>query len=238
MISIVVPCYNEEENIEGLVREFKKVKHKIGDFELILVNNGSNDKTLEKIKKVMLENNWIRETTIKVNQGYGYGILKGLECCRGEWLGWIHADLQIPPKSIVNLVNRMKKEEKAEEGYYKGRRRNRPLIDQIFTFGMSVFETFYLRTFLYDINAQPTLIHRNFYQTLKNPPYDFSLDLYVYFMAKKKKLSIIRVPVKQQKRQKGKSSWNTGMKSRIQFIQRTVKYSKQLKILLKEGTIK
>ena len=51
---------------------------------------------------------------------------------------------------------------------------------------MSIFETILLRTFLYDINAQPTIFERSFYESWVNPPTDFSLDLYSFYLAKEK----------------------------------------------------
>ena len=94
---------------------------------------------------------------------------------------------------------------------------------------MSVFESLYLGKRLWDINAQPTLIHRSFYVQLVNLPYDFSLDLYVYYMARRLKLQVTRVPVIQRNREEGVSSWNNGIKARLKFIKRTIDYSIKLK---------
>ena len=94
---------------------------------------------------------------------------------------------------------------------------------------MSVIETVYLKTLLYDINAQPTMFHRSFFNSLKNPPTDFSFDLYIYYMAKRKNLRIRRVRVYQSERTEGKSSWNTGMKSRIAFARKTLDFTFELK---------
>ena len=70
----------------------------------------------------------------------------------------------------------------------KGNRQGRPLFDVFFTAGMSLFETCYLHMKLYDINAQPNLFPRTFYESWENPPYDFSLDLYALYMAQIKGL--------------------------------------------------
>jgi hypothetical protein len=94
---------------------------------------------------------------------------------------------------------------------------------------MSIFETFYLWTNLWDINAQPNIFHRSFYESWENPPYDFSLDLYVLYMARKSNLIIKRFDVIFPERIHGESKWNTGFKSKIKFIKRTLAFSKQLK---------
>ena len=69
-------------------------------------------------------------------------------------------------------------------------------LDNVFTFGMSVFETLYLGVRLWDINAQPNIFHRSFYESWQTPPHDFSLDLFAYYMAKQKRLDLVRFPVR------------------------------------------
>lgn len=230
--SVVVPCYNEEKNIKKLVERFVPIANQFLEegFELILVDNGSKDSTQREIVNQVDKYEFIKMVIVPVNQGYGYGILQGLEACKGEYLGWIHADLQLPPEAFLDMGEMLQdKANQQSEVFFKARRFNRPLTDRIFTFGMSVFETVYLGQVLYDINAQPTLITRKFYQQINNPPYDFSLDLYFYYMAKKANCKIVRVKVKQREREEGKSSWNSGMKSRINMIKRTLAFSKELR---------
>lgn len=238
MISIVVPCYNEEKNIQRLIKRFVPIAKKLDSkgFELLLVDNASNDGTLKEIEKGANKFSFIKKVVIEgKNRGYGYGIIQGLKKCNGEWLGWIHADLQLPPEAILDFIKIVDSDPiKAKNTYFKGKRRNRPVSDTFFTIGMGIFESVYLRQWMWDINAQPTLIHRNFYQQLKYFPVDFSLDLYVYYMARRVKLHVVRVPVVQRKRKEGVSSWNNGMRARMKFIKRTYNYSKKLKKGIKE----
>lgn len=231
MISIIVPCYNEERNIHMLVERFDGIKEllNINGFELILVDNGSQDKTSIEIDKQCEKYDYIKKVSIKKNIGYGYGILQGLYAGSGEWLGWIHADLQSPPEAFVEMVAKVKDYEKNSKLFFKGRRKNRPLLDTLFTIGMGVLESIFLRKKLWDINAQPTLISRSLLKKMENPPYDFSLDLYAYYLAKKLEYDVIRIPVKQKPRVAGKSSWNNGMKARLKLIKRTLVYSFELK---------
>ena len=94
---------------------------------------------------------------------------------------------------------------------------------------MGLYESIILRTFLWDINAQPTLISRKFYQSLSDAPMDFSLDLFVYYMAKRERVYLKKFPAEQKKRMYGESSWNTGMGARIRLIRRVMKYSSDLR---------
>lgn len=231
MVSIIVPCYNEERNIHMLVERFDGIKDllNINGFELILVDNGSVDKTAIEIDKQCEEYDYIKKISIKKNIGYGYGILQGLYAGSGDWLGWIHADLQLPPEAFIEMVAKIKDCENNSKVFFKGRRKNRPLPDTLFTIGMGVFESIYLKKKLWDINAQPTLISRSLLEKMENPPYDFSLDLYTYYLAKKLEYNVIRIPVNQKPRIEGQSSWNNGMKARLKLIKRTLAYSFELK---------
>jgi len=113
--------------------------------------------------------------------------------------------------------------------FVKGRRYGRPLLDVVFTTGMSIFETILMRTRMFDINAQPTVFHRRFYESWKNPPKDFSLDLFAYFLAKRQNLTVERFPVLFSSRLHGVSHWNFNILSKFKFIKRTLHYSFLLK---------
>ena len=62
-----------------------------------------------------------------------------------------------------------------------------------------------------------------------DPPFDFSLDLYSLYLAKKNKYNVIRFDVVFPERINGVSKWNTGLRSKIKFIKRTIDFSKQMK---------
>ena len=95
---------------------------------------------------------------------------------------------------------------------------------------MSIFESILLNKFIYDINAQPTIFPKKFYKTWVNPPTDFSLDLYAYYLALKNDYKVKRIKVNFHKRISGLSKWNINFNSKIKFILRTIKFSLKLKI--------
>lgn len=227
-MSIVIPCYNEEKNIPLILERFKKIIEK-EDIEIILVNNGSTDNSAVVLEKLLFNCKFARSVNVTVNQGYGYGIMQGLKKARGEFIGWLHADLQTDPNDALKAYKILEKNNWNKNLYIKGRRKKREPGDKFFSLGMSIFETFYLGKILTDINAQPNIFHRSFFKKWKNPPKDFSLDLYALYMAKKLKLKIIRINVIFPKRIYGKSSWNTGLYSKIKLSRRTLEFSKKLK---------
>lgn len=225
-LSIVVPCYNEEENIPLILKRFDEVIQR-DDIEVILVNNGSTDNSAQVLAELVPKYAFAGTTLVEVNQGYGYGILQGLRQCSGEYIGWTHADMQTDPADILKALDII--EQQNGLVFVKGNRKGRPLFDVFFTAGMSLFETCYLHEKLYDINAQPNIFPKVFYDSWENPPYDFSLDLYALYMARRKKLRVIRFPVLFPERIHGESKWNTGLKSKWKFIKRTIDFSIKLK---------
>lgn len=226
-LSIVVPCYNEEENIPLILERFSQCIAR-DDVEVILVNNGSLDKSEQVLEALLPSYTFARTVLVPVNQGYGFGILSGLREARGEFIGWTHADMQTDPNDVLKALEIIEKSG-SKNIYVKGNRRNRPLFDQVFTWGMSLFESILLFLPLWDINAQPNIFPKSFYESWSNPPSDFSLDLYALYMAKKKGLMVKRFDVVFPERIHGESSWNTGLKAKWKFIKRTVDFSVRLR---------
>jgi len=233
-LSIVIPCYNEAKNIPLILKRFSEVI-KNNHIEVILVNNGSYDESDSVLQEHLSQYPFARTVKLEKNQGYGYGILYGLNHVSGNFIGWTHADLQTDPVDVIRAYDIIRMTLKQVRGdkqsvlFLKGLRKRRPIFDVFFTCGMSIFESLYLKTKLWDINAQPTIFHRSFFEQWHNPPHDFSLDLYALYMARKYKLSIIRFPVLFPKRIHGTSSWNTGLAAKWKFIKRTMAYSITLK---------
>ena len=223
-VSLVVPCFNEVENLPILINRCGELVERYS-VEVILVDNGSTDDS----SSLIAEYPHIKLVKIRKNEGYGNGILQGLHSATGDVLAWTHADLQTDPNDLIRGLQYFINSGDPKRIFVKGKRYGRPLLDNIFTYGMSIFETILLRKSLWDINAQPTIFHRSFFETWKNPPKDFSLDLFSYFMAKKSKLSIKRFPVKFSKRIHGQSNWNVSLLGKYRFVKRTLLYSFNLK---------
>ena len=228
-LSIIVPCFNESKNIPLILEKFSKVINR-EDIEVIIVNNGSTDNSKDILNKLVPAYGFARVLSIKENKGYGHGITSGLSIGVGELLSYTHADMQTDPADLLKGLEIIEKYQNLDAYFIKGKRKGRPFFDQFFTIGMSIFESIYLKTKLWDINAQPNIFHRNFFNNLKEKcPMDFSLDLFFLYMAKKNGIQVLRFDVTFPERIHGKSSWNDGFNSKWKFIKRTLKYSSKLK---------
>ncbi len=233
-LSLVIPCFNEGENLPILLKRCSQIVSR-QDIEIVIVDNGSTDNTQTILNELLPNYPFVSRVQVKHNQGYGHGILEGLKNASGEILSWTHADMQTDPGDAIKALKFFESSTTPENLFVKGRRYGRPLLDVIFTIGMSFFETLLLRTPMWDINAQPNMFHRSFYETWVEPPTDFSLDLYVYFMAKKKELDLKHFPVFFGDRAHGTSSWNISPTAKFNFIKRTLIYSFALSRKVKDN---
>lgn len=232
-LSLIIPCYNEARNLPQLIERCAAIS--LGQpIEVILVDNGSSDESPSILAAAVAQHPNLRTARVAVNQGYGFGILSGLREARGRHIGWTHADMQTDPGDALQALELLSKEHDADRIFIKGRRYGRPIGDVFFTVGMSLFETAVLRTPLWDINAQPTIFPRTFFAHWRNPPHDFSLDLYAYTMARRCGLQVRRFPVRFGKRLHGVSHWNINWHAKLKFIKRTLDFTWRLRRQLAE----
>lgn len=113
-ISIIVSCYNEEASIPIFYSEIQKVFNKMKkiEFELIFVNDGSKDHTLDKIKELCKNDKSIRYISFSRNFGKEAAMYAGLEYSTGDYVTLMDADLQDPPALLPTMYKIVK-----EEGY-------------------------------------------------------------------------------------------------------------------------
>jgi polyisoprenyl-phosphate glycosyltransferase len=221
--SLVIPCYNESGNIGELVALLDE-DFVAADCEVLLVENGSTDDTAKVLQTAIKGKNHIRIVSVAVNRGYGYGILQGLAAAKGDILAWTHADLQASPKDLLEGLKIFQKSQDASRLFVKGQRYGRSFRDVVFTWGMTLFEFLLLGRWMVEINAQPTMFHRQFFQTWSDPPHDLTLDLYAFHKSGDLKLSIQRFPVYFGDRAYGEGQ-NEALTSKFRNSWRTMAYS-------------
>ena len=113
-ISIVVPCYNEEQSLPLFYREFCALSEKMPQesFELLLVDDGSRDGTLRRMKELAEADERVRYLSFSRNFGKEAGIYAGLENASGDYVAIMDADLQDPPSLLPEMYKAV-----TEEGY-------------------------------------------------------------------------------------------------------------------------
>lgn len=111
-ISIVVPCYNEEESLPIFYEEITKVSKKLKevDFEYIFINDGSKDKTLSILRDLSKKDSKVRYVSFSRNFGKEAGMFAGLEATTGDYVAIMDADMQDPPEMIIEMYKSIKKD--------------------------------------------------------------------------------------------------------------------------------
>tara|TARA_B100001245_G_C22894017_1_gene431140 strand:+ start:2318 stop:3244 length:927 start_codon:yes stop_codon:yes gene_type:complete len=164
-ISVVIPVYNEVESVEQLYKELIKVLSSFDSYQIIFVDDGSSDGSVNVIKKI-IEND-INTNIIQFHRNYGKSAAlgEGFKNANGEYIVTMDADLQDDPKEIPNLVSKL------EEGFdlVSGWKKNRkdPLSKKI----PSKFFNFITRLFtgvkIHDFNCGLKIYRQSVIKTLE-----------------------------------------------------------------------
>ena len=105
LLSIIIPVFNEEQNIEPLLKRLIPIL-KNYQYEIIFVDDGSKDKTPEMVKKQVKKNNRIKLISFYRNFGHQMALTAGYEVCKGDCVITIDADLQDPPEIIPQMIDK------------------------------------------------------------------------------------------------------------------------------------
>jgi len=181
-LSIIIPVYNEEQNIPVLVNRLRQVVSSLNlKTEMIFVNDGSRDRTIDKVKELASQDSSIKYIDFSRNFGHQVAVSAGLDHCLGEYVVIIDADLQDPPELIHDMFAKMK------QGYevVYARRRSRA--------GESFMKKYTARMF-YRILSSITSI-------------DIPLDTGDFRMVHRKIVDVLKHMPEQQKFLRGQISW-------------------------------
>jgi dolichol-phosphate mannosyltransferase len=123
-LSIVAPCYNEQEVLGEFARRALAAGQSLGrPFEIVLVNDGSTDGTWAMMNDLAARQPEVIAVNLSRNHGHQRALTAGLAVCRGEWVFILDADLQDPPELLSAMIEKARAEE-ADVVY--GVRRTRP----------------------------------------------------------------------------------------------------------------
>ncbi len=115
LLSVIVPCYNEEENVADFYTELMKNKaffeEKSLEIEILYIDDGSRDKTVENVKKLKEQDERIRLISFSRNFGKESAMFAGLEKAKGDYVVIMDVDLQDPPSLLPEMFSYL------DEGY-------------------------------------------------------------------------------------------------------------------------
>jgi glycosyltransferase involved in cell wall biosynthesis len=123
MLSVVIPAYNEEENVSILYEKLKKVLDSIGeDYEIIFVDDGSTDGTYQRLKQLAEKDSRLKIIRFKRNYGQTAAMSAGFEHAKGDVIITLDADLQNDPEDIPILLEKLKEGYHVVSGWRKDRK--------------------------------------------------------------------------------------------------------------------
>lgn len=133
MLTIITPCYNEEETVNYFYDEVKKALEKIDmDYEIIFVNDGSKDKTLEKCIEIKKTDKNIKIINFSRNFGKEAAMLAGLKESKGDYVAIMDTDLQDPPSLLPSMIQYVESGEYDSVATYRVSRKGEPPIRSFF----------------------------------------------------------------------------------------------------------
>ncbi len=110
-ISIIIPTFNEAENIERLFLRFKKIKKMMGDYEIIIADSNSKDSTIKKAEEKAEEMKLNVKTINCGSRDLSNSVVYALKKAKGNMMGAMDADLQHPPEMIPKMIDKLKKKD-------------------------------------------------------------------------------------------------------------------------------
>ncbi|MBY0385514.1 glycosyltransferase family 2 protein [bacterium] len=238
---LVIPAFNEEKNIPALIDRVVAAAAAFNmtgkDFSLLLVENGSKDNSYKVMQDTVAQRglaDMVKIVQVKVNQGYGFGIVSGLRESSAPVVGWTHADLQCDPANAF-VAYKLYEVQQSQNILVKGVRLKRSAKDQVVS---RVFETFariILGLKVYELNAQPKVFPSKLLAEMKQPPDTFALDLYLLYCAQKQGLEVLTFNVFFPPRIHGVSNWAANFLGRYKTILGMIRYMWDL--MWKEGRL-
>ncbi|MGD9645530.1 MAG: glycosyltransferase family 2 protein [Pirellulales bacterium] len=209
-LSLVVPCYNEEQlldnSVRDLIAEFERHHVRI---EVVLVDNGSRDRTGECIDELLAAGLPVIKRVVTVNQGYGNGILVGLAACQGRWVGIVHADSQVEAADVYKIYSLA--QQAPQPCLVKARRRfrmdglKRKVVSILYNLIINVL---YPGLGSIDVNSSPKLLPRRYLRAMNLVSRDWFVDPEIMIKARHLGLPVIEINVLAQMRRGGKSNVN------------------------------
>ena len=219
--SIVVPFHNEEENVTALYARLKQVMEQVGDpFELVLVDDGSNDRTYKLMEEIAAVDSRVLVVKLRRNFGQTSALAAGFDHASGEFILAMDGDLQHDPNDIPSFI------EKLEEGYevVSGWRKER--IDNFMMRRVPSRCANWLMARLsgVDIHDFGTTFKAYRREVIQNIPLYGEMHRFIPALASWYGASICEIPIKNMNRERGKSHYGIGRTFRVFFDLLTIRF--------------
>jgi glycosyltransferase involved in cell wall biosynthesis len=202
-ISLVIPLFNEEESVTPLSHEIRKALSRVYiDYEVIFVDDGSTDASLQKLKEITRTDNRFKYLSFRKNYGKSAALHEGFKATSGDAVVTLDADLQDDPHEIQNLLKKLEAGYDLCSGWKK--KRQDPLIKKV----SSKFFNFITRIIsgvkIHDFNCGLKAYRK---EVVENVKVYGELHRYIPVLASWQGFSVTEVPVNHHQRRYGKTKF-------------------------------
>ena len=223
-LSLVIPCYNEEAclgiTIPPLAQAFEKAEVPV---EIVLVDNGSRDRTAEVIDGLIARGLPVAKATVPVNRGQGLGVLTGMRAARGRYIGYLCADGQVAPESVLLIYRALKAAGPCTLAKARRRFRQDSWIRKVVSIG---YNAMMLALFpgmpSLDVNGNPKIVPAEVLHAFDLTSEDWFLDAEMMLKAHYLHLMVLEIDVPGYLRKAGRS--NVRMRTVMEFFRNIAVY--------------
>ena len=219
--SVVVPFHNEEENVTVLYARLKQVMEQVGEsFELVLVDDGSNDRTYKLMGKIAAVDSRVLIIKLRRNFGQTSALAAGFDHATGEFILAMDGDLQHDPSEIPNFL------EKLEEGYdvVSGWRKERVDNFVMRRFPSRCANWLMAKLSGVDIHDFGTTFKAYRREVIQNIPLYGEMHRFIPALASWYGASICEIPIRNVPRERGKSHYGIGRTFGVFFDLLTIRF--------------
>ena len=219
-LSIVIPVYNEEENVTILFDEIKKVLEGfVKKYEVIFINDGSTDNSLERLMDLRKKDKSVRIINFRKNFGQSSAISAGFELCTGDYVITLDADLQNDPANIPDILEKLNEGFDIVNGWRKKRKDS--LTKKIPSYFGNKLVSFITKVKLHDYGCTLRGFKKDVVKTLKLYG---EMHRYIPAIASRIGIRSIEIPVNHRERRFGKSKYGLGRTFRVILDLISIKY--------------
>ena len=220
-LSLVIPLYNEEENIDLLYEEIiTALKDRYNPFEIIFINDGSTDKSSEKLIGLNQKDNRVKVINFRKNFGQSAAISAGFDFCKGEIVVTLDADLQNDPVDIPTIVDTVAQGYDIVNGWRK-KRKDKLISKRIPSFFGNKLISFITKVKLHDYGCSLRGFKR---EVVKNLKLYGEMHRYIPAIASRFGIRSVEIPVSHRHRRFGKSKYGISRTFRVVLDLISIKY--------------
>jgi undecaprenyl-phosphate 4-deoxy-4-formamido-L-arabinose transferase len=212
-VSVVIPVFNEEPNLEPLYERLERVLGGLGrPYEVIFVDDGSRDRSLELLRRLQEKHAALRVIQLNRNYGQHAAVFAGLDHARGDVVVTLDADLQNPPEEIPRLLD------KIGEGHdvVGGWRRNRQdhAARRLFSWGVNKLTSRIIGVKMLDCGCMLRAYRREVVDVMRNHR---EVSSFIPALANSVATSPVELPVAHDRRNDGRSKYSPLRLLRLAF---------------------